>query len=350
MKIYLHIGTHKTGTTSLQHFLFINRDKLLSQGFLYPQSGIPGLNPNGHHRLAWSLKKSKDRDRLVKSWQQLHQEIDRISPENVVISSEDFEIGNPKLVSLVKSHLEKYNTKILIYLRRQDDFLQSVYTQNVKANTCHLKIHKFIQEITEKGRGDYYKLLKPWGDIFGKENIIVRIYEQKKLSNGLYRDFLNCLGIDLEQKYREPEKYLNYSPEPKIVELIRSVNELVWKGEFPFSKQDCYKLYAEPIIKHYNPAPVIEKSKQILSGRERMKIINEFKSSNQKVAREYLGQENLFAAKLPDDNETGFESVGFEYLELREVLSKLEDESQDDRLRQLIYFLDKNYTCLRRQE
>ena len=34
----LHIGCPKTGTTSLQQFLTLNREFLLSQGVLYPRS------------------------------------------------------------------------------------------------------------------------------------------------------------------------------------------------------------------------------------------------------------------------------------------------------------------------
>src|SRR5215469_5693606 len=35
---WLHIGTQKTGTTSLQHYLSANRERLLERGFLYPSS------------------------------------------------------------------------------------------------------------------------------------------------------------------------------------------------------------------------------------------------------------------------------------------------------------------------
>ena len=37
----LHIGTEKTGTTSLQAYLAVNRDRLLAQGVLVPRAGAP---------------------------------------------------------------------------------------------------------------------------------------------------------------------------------------------------------------------------------------------------------------------------------------------------------------------
>jgi hypothetical protein len=37
MKVLFHVGPHKTGTTSLQHFLWANADKLSEQGFFVPR-------------------------------------------------------------------------------------------------------------------------------------------------------------------------------------------------------------------------------------------------------------------------------------------------------------------------
>ena len=48
---YIHIGTHKTGSTSIQDFLFKNRTKLRDRGFLYPLSGISPKNLFGQHHL-----------------------------------------------------------------------------------------------------------------------------------------------------------------------------------------------------------------------------------------------------------------------------------------------------------
>src|SRR5690606_40699353 len=36
-RIVLHIGTEKTGTSSIQHFLSKNRAALAAEGFVYPQ-------------------------------------------------------------------------------------------------------------------------------------------------------------------------------------------------------------------------------------------------------------------------------------------------------------------------
>lgn len=53
-KCFIHIGTHKTGTTSIQHLLIRNSSALRERGYCYPQAGRLELSP-GHHNLAWEI-------------------------------------------------------------------------------------------------------------------------------------------------------------------------------------------------------------------------------------------------------------------------------------------------------
>ena len=57
MKCFLHIGTEKTATTTLQNFLHLNRDKFAKYGFLLPKNAgypnnykLPILAYNNHRR------------------------------------------------------------------------------------------------------------------------------------------------------------------------------------------------------------------------------------------------------------------------------------------------------------
>ena len=34
--LYLHIGTHKTGSTAIQHFFKVNKEVLKTMGYTYP--------------------------------------------------------------------------------------------------------------------------------------------------------------------------------------------------------------------------------------------------------------------------------------------------------------------------
>ena len=56
---YIHVGTHKTGTTSIQRFLALNRERFADAGVLLPRAGCDN-SPEyvSHHQLAYELTRS----------------------------------------------------------------------------------------------------------------------------------------------------------------------------------------------------------------------------------------------------------------------------------------------------
>src|ERR1044072_876913 len=89
-RCFLHLGTHKTGTTSLQALLNESYLKLRELGYLYPRAGRPPEVPFGHHNIAWEI--SGDRGFRAENGgiEDLLAEIKGV-PHDVIISSEDFE-------------------------------------------------------------------------------------------------------------------------------------------------------------------------------------------------------------------------------------------------------------------
>src|ERR1700722_4118136 len=61
----LHIGTEKTGTTTLQRYLALNRDEFLKQGYFIPSSLSPYPDLANHERLTtYALNPIKTSDDL----------------------------------------------------------------------------------------------------------------------------------------------------------------------------------------------------------------------------------------------------------------------------------------------
>lgn len=55
MKVFVHVGAHKTGTTSFQVWIRENTEALAAEGVLVPATGT--VSPNsGHHNIAWHLR------------------------------------------------------------------------------------------------------------------------------------------------------------------------------------------------------------------------------------------------------------------------------------------------------
>jgi hypothetical protein len=163
--IFVHIGTHKTGTTSLQYFFKLNYLSLLESGYLYPQSGRVKPYNFAHHGLAWQilgqriLRKSSDSSnstipewlevyweakeeiilksigrslKLENEWEKLTVEINEKAIDNIILSSEDFLVFNPWEITYLKEQLSLHHVKIVIYLRNLQDFALSLYQEAVK--------------------------------------------------------------------------------------------------------------------------------------------------------------------------------------------------------------------------
>lgn len=152
--LYLHIGRHKTGTSSLQHFLFANRERLESLGFCYPRIG----RYVNHSAVASALVGPAPRKALemMRIRKQFEQET-RPFPK-VICSSEGFQnvkasgrlgfffrrrlVGAPlwAVLSLLAGPVllpgqrpPAYRIHTLCYLREFLDYARSAYAQRVQA-------------------------------------------------------------------------------------------------------------------------------------------------------------------------------------------------------------------------
>lgn len=228
--VYLHIGTAKTGTTTLQRFLCKHETLLCKLGYLYPKAGRPTNNPTAHYHLANALRaEGKIYNRHIGAWvdistqfTDLHQEIIQRNLPNVIISCESFS-NNPNDIEQLKQELSAYNVKILVYLREQKKFLLSAYIESVKQGSS-LRFEEYV------GRNlnlvDYCNLLALWGKVFGKENLIIRVFEKERLQGTLFEDFLLSIGIQDASRFNTSIVNYNVSPPSKTINLLRYLNSI----------------------------------------------------------------------------------------------------------------------------
>ena len=86
-RIILHIGTHKTGSTTIQAGLKANRRMLLRYGIDYPQMGVVG---QGHHNIAFDLADHRWYIPAFGGFTRLVQHIHRSVVPTTIISAEQF--------------------------------------------------------------------------------------------------------------------------------------------------------------------------------------------------------------------------------------------------------------------
>ncbi|CAG1003331.1 hypothetical protein BURK1_03033 [Burkholderiales bacterium] len=235
MDITVHIGWHKTGSTSLQVFLMRNRQSLIRQyRTYYPDEGLLIC---AHHTVAWAFMGRKTSpwgpvpaiegggDAYVRA------AIDSARSRgctSVILSSEEFCLFDPEAVRRLYESLRARasSTRIVAYIRRQDLFAESAYNMEVKwwATRVRAEFDEYLRSMHTPP--DYSGILATWASAFGADNLIVRRYERGALEGRDIRaDFCRAAGLGpggLGAMGRD----VNDSLGPRTLEMMRVLNNL----------------------------------------------------------------------------------------------------------------------------
>ncbi|QRM87804.1 hypothetical protein FG167_00740 [Lacinutrix sp. WUR7] len=232
--IYIHIGFMKTGTSAIQSFLVQNSSFLKKNNLYFPEVNKKAMNylgfsllnevpPYVHHQL--------DVDRVT-LYKNLKTEITKAKEDNIIISTEayslmstDFFLGD-KAPILLKELLEskKFQFKIIASIRPQMDYVISQYNQHIKTHNFyslyHGGINKFYEE--KKELFNFNTVIKRWESVFGKENIILNVYEKQ---NDSVSTFLNSFNIDYMPQKEGGRKDVNSKMSDKGLQFMNFANK-----------------------------------------------------------------------------------------------------------------------------
>jgi hypothetical protein len=149
-KCFIHIGTHKTGTTSIQMMLDGHRPELARHGYSYPRSGIP-RGHWGHHNIAWQLGRDARFSSDAGSLDDLLDEIAR-SDDHIILSSEDLEstIYDPAGFGTLVQSLRQCGLEVavVVYFRDQSAYAVSLYRELLKHGFSET-FNEFIGHVLE---------------------------------------------------------------------------------------------------------------------------------------------------------------------------------------------------------
>jgi hypothetical protein len=209
MKLILHIGTHKTGTTALQRFLYANRESLAAHGFHYATP--PHLQEA--NLIANALNVGKKR--VVRDFLAKHLECARRSGAHTILASAENFYAMSVLDAMQRREVcvnavERDNalietlhslmpegigvSKIVCYFRRPDRYAESLYSQHVKRGIIFDGTFEEFLPIIRPALF-YDKHMRAWSDAFGESNCTVRLYEPVRAD--IVSDFVgDVMGID----------------------------------------------------------------------------------------------------------------------------------------------------------
>lgn len=243
MNLTVHIGTTKTGSTSIQAFLRTNRAAFAERGICIPAS----LGVQDHRRAAISaLEAGQARDLMqrqgIKGEAALAEFRDktraafrrelRRGVQEVVITSEHLQsrCNRPENVArFAELFAEGFDRlRIVVYVRPQLDQLISLYSTTLRNGFSETMAEHVERHMTEQ-KFTYFDLqgiVIRWADVFGMENIDVRPYRAlpPPTEGGVVADFCALLG----QRHDDPAftrpAEVNSSINAAGQELLRIVN------------------------------------------------------------------------------------------------------------------------------
>jgi hypothetical protein len=291
-QIYLHIGYNKTGSSSIQSFLQERYKQLLEYSCLYPKSCI---FDSAHYPVSATLighPAIKSLGSANNSLDELKAEIISSGCKKAIISTEYLVLANPTQISRVKDfmfdELHADSVKIIVYVRRHDEWIGSLFNQAVKTvdnPEWELNIRDYIVNIIG-GKNPairYLPTIDRWAKVFGVDNIILRPFETAQFRNKSFiSDFLGVLEIPYELSPEELSFRKNESLNPNVLYTIGLLRKL------PKSQERDALISKTLQTAHALPQKFVTPDFSKLTASERQSIVSFFSEDYVALARRFL--------------------------------------------------------------
>jgi hypothetical protein len=188
---YIHIGPHKTGTSSIQWFLKENRAELLKHGYFVPESGA---NHGAHHALARKLCGQELRAHQQSAASNFVRALDETRCGAVIISSEALGglLRNRDYATEFFKRIRELDLepKLVLFARNQPQRINSSYSSVVKTFRRSEPFRVFVQGAIQGFVFRHSPLLEV-ADAHHAD-LIARPFTRKTVADGVVPEFLRA--------------------------------------------------------------------------------------------------------------------------------------------------------------
>lgn len=195
MKIILHIGSDKCGSTAIQKVLFQNAGTLREQGIVLAAQQ-QGMSHDGY------LCRETDKGRVMEcdKFRESLAWCEEQGGDRAIFTFEGFHSVSRQSLKEAAEVLSGHEVQIVYYLREQADYVNSALLQRAKARIEVGPMLDIYHGRKNAGRGhNYRKRLLKWKKFFPDATYSVRIFERDRLHSGdAVDDFFHCLDIPME--------------------------------------------------------------------------------------------------------------------------------------------------------
>lgn len=297
MKLILHIGSEKTGTTAIQHFLADNRALLKQQGYYYPSTDFCDF---AHFSLVapfHSLDNNgkplefipKNNQTSYEVWEPIKEIFEEDKDAKVIISAEHFssrlkEKGIEALKQMIDWVNPNLDVEIVYYVRRQDEYFESWYSTHVKAGGTLTVDEAFKMRLNQKWFYDHYFIVSHWINMFSNAEIKVVPFEKTQLKNHLFEDFCDRVGLIFDSNFKINVKDSNEAWSFPFLDLAREVN--LYHQVNPLKDRYAFLTKISRYFE-YNKKSFISDEKKLL-------LLDKYSNSNIKLAKDLLNRDWFF--------------------------------------------------------
>lgn len=297
MDCWLHIGTDKTGSTSIQEFLRDNCEMLRAQGYYVPlllgrgkQSALllytMKASRLGDENHVWRHSRFKDPLTFhAEVKRRLAREMASVDAPAVIMSAEGLHRRSPEAILRLKALLEPWFSKIyvVIYLRSQATYVLSQYQQEVRSGKTP-SLEEYLLSRLHRNDYDYHAKLQRWADVFGREAVRPRLFERSRFVDGsLICDFLATIGIE-DRAWVVEEAPRKASLDSESVALLSNYNAELFSG-LPLKQADALRLRLIKLL-----VARASGEKLVLPEGWRDRIMERWHPTNAKVAKDWFGR------------------------------------------------------------
>lgn len=227
MRIVLHIGMPKTGSTHLQAVLNKNRRHLGSQGILFPENPSPlrsqtflvaavALGDQGRTVRALFSSQDELEQYFRSSFEDLKRQVTTTRPETLILSSELlFRVMSGEAIEKIKTVLGHFaaDLEVVCYVRNPADYYLSLMLQRTKQSSI---IHR-------PGPVNFRDVIEGYRSAFSKVTVLP--YNRSRLiDESVVSDFVSRF-LRLDPAELRPSAESNTSVSAEGMELIRLFRE-----------------------------------------------------------------------------------------------------------------------------
>lgn len=307
----MHIGTEKTATTTIQHFLYQNQGALAKKGIaLSNELGQPNNRKLPAYCLSAIPSDEFFRKRRIRTIQQkdaffdgfegaFSSEVAALSETTdcMIITSEHLRstLQKPKDIQNLQALLAPLfsDIRVVCYFREQSAMAKSLYSTGIKSGNTKTFAEVLQRCTPEDHRFNYHASFSKWAAVFGPDNVQARLFQKDQLFQGdICADFLQIVDPQLRVGDFAPlQGNMNESLGYRGMELARINNAVNAKYYLDGGNNQTRRRVLDAIMK-------TDMAQQgVLDFSEAPGIHAAFDASNRAFAETFLGRsDNPFPA------------------------------------------------------